>query len=132
MDGVVPAEAGEPAHLRLGSEPGDLALGVLAGPGLAFADGLFDSEPPFEHVERLLIAERLQRFGMRGEAGAEQRLGFFEESAGKQRNAAVVEALVEQGAVWREAEFQDGESGEAVAGERLDVCGGAARDEDQL
>jgi len=115
LNGWISAEAAEPVDAGLVPEPCHLALGVLASLGLAFEDGVIERKPAGEDLRRLLIAERLERFGVRRKTGLEKALRFLEKPVLKHGSGTLVEAFTEGGSIGRETKFENGEALQAVA-----------------
>jgi hypothetical protein len=57
------AEAGEPDDAGFGAEPGELALGVLAGFGLHFGEGGGRGEAAGENIDGLFVTKGGEGFG---------------------------------------------------------------------
>lgn len=132
LHGRVRSEAVQPNYIGLVPEPSHLALGVLPGFDLAFTYGLIERELAGENLLRLLVAERLEGFGLGREAGCEEGLGFFQQTAVKHGRRTLVEALVQQRSIGREAELQNGEALKPITLGRLNMSGGLAGQQGQL
>jgi hypothetical protein len=110
----VAAAAGEPVHVGLAAEPGELAFGVVAMALLGMGDGLLACELAAEDGGCFGVAQ-----GGEGAAGgavtSDEAFGLFDEAAAEHAGGAVVDALVEAGAGRVEAEVEDAVAGEGVA-----------------
>src|SRR5216683_304977 len=110
----VAAAAFEPVHLGFAAEPGELALGVVAMALLGLGDGLLKGEFVAQDGGSFGGAEGGEGAAVRAVAGYESR-GFFDEAAVEHGGGALVNALVEEGTGWVEAEAEDVVAGEFVA-----------------
>jgi len=132
LNGRIRPEAVQPNYIGLVPEPSHLALGVLPGSDLAFIYGLIERESARENLLRLLVAERLEGLGLGREAGCEEGLGFFQQTAVKHGRRTSVEALAQQRSIRGEAELENGEALKPIARGRLNMGGGLAGQQGQL
>jgi hypothetical protein len=112
-DVFVAAAAFEPVHVWLAAKPGELALGVVPVALLGLGYGLFAGDFVLQDGGGFGVAERGEGAAICSVAGDEA-LGFFDESAVEHRGCALVDAFVETGTWWIEAETQDTVAGEGV------------------
>jgi len=132
LHGRIRPEAVQPDYLGLVPEPGHLALGVLPGSDLAFIYSLIEREPTGENLLRLLVAERLEGFGLGRETGCEKGSGFFQQTAVKHGRRTLVEALAQQRSIRGEAELENCEALKPITRGRLNMGGGLAGQQGQL
>ena len=119
------AEGGEPLDVWLTAEPSKLALGEAARGLLDICDCGGERDAAFEVGAEVGVADELERLGVGGDAaniftrlvthaGRDERADFVEPARGEHFVDAGVDASVESGARWREADFGDGVAFESV------------------
>src|SRR4051794_16732921 len=77
-------------------------------------DGVGEREPAVNMCDGLLVSERAERGGV-GKTLSE-RASFFEEAIGEHGGCALINALVQDGAIGGESNAENAISGERIAG----------------
>src|SRR5579863_8611982 len=103
--------------IGLAAKPGELSLGEVAMALLGGGYRSFFGEGSGDDGKGLFVAEGVERLD--GAVAHEQAAGFFNEASGKHGGGAVVEALIKLRARRVEANAQQAESGEGIAGHDL-------------
>ena len=121
----VAAEAVQELNAGLLPKPGGLTLGVPARIPAGIEKRVLDAQFPFDHLQCLLVADRLERFAAFRETELQDRLRLFDQAVPEHLPEALLEACVESVTVGEEAEFQDSEAFERVppAGVHVLYCG---------
>ena len=87
-------EAGQPYNVRVATEPGPLAFGILACLELRGCDRLIEREQAAHHRQRLFIAQRLEWLLGAGRSAREESADFFDQTGTKHPRCSRVQAFV--------------------------------------
>ena len=106
------AEGFNPVDIGLAAKPGELTLGVVTMALLSFGYGDLLTDPFEENRLRLPVAERVEGFDWA--VAGKKRASFCDETGGEHFRATLIEAGIEFGARWIEADAKNTKAGERV------------------
>lgn len=113
-DVFIAAAAFEPVHVGFATEPCKLALRVVSVTLLGLHDGLRAGDFVLKDDSGFGVAERVEWTTI-GTVACDKALRLFDEAAVEHRGRTLVDAFIEAGAWWIEAEIENAISGEGVA-----------------
>ena len=109
------AEVFDPVDIGFAAEPGELAFGVVAMALLSGGDGFGFGHGSVDCGDGLAVAEGVQ--GFHAAVLSQEGAGFLDEARLEHGCGAVVDAVVELLTGWVEADSEEAEAGEGIAGD---------------